>query len=147
MPRVAKVAPAGWAHVRSALQELAAEERRADPSHGSLAALARTHEMPPLTRDPVHHVHASPAPSAASTPRPASVARHRSFVKTIEKEASKRREAYDATRRHMLASTPSKTARRRIEADLKQAAAVAERETLATLAHAQTRHCSACWTE
>ena len=49
---------------------------------------------------------------------------------------SKRKEAYAKTRENMLKSTPSKSTRRRIERDLDRAEAAAERETLATFAHA-----------
>ena len=46
MPRrVAKVAPAGWTYVRSALADLAEEGRRQDLS-SSLAQLARTRQLP-----------------------------------------------------------------------------------------------------
>ena len=137
MPRrVAKVAPAGWTYVRSALADLAEEGRRQDLS-SSLAQLARTRRLPPLTAEPVHNpLEGSESDATPRAQGPGSVARHRAFVKTVEKEASKRKEAYARTRERMVQSTPSKSTRRRIERDLDRAEAAAERETLATLAHA-----------
>ena len=87
MPRrVAKVAPAGgWTYVRSALADLAEEGRRQDDLGSSLAQLARTRRLPPLTAEPVHNP--LDAEESDATPRaqgPGSVARHRAFVKTVE---------------------------------------------------------------
>ncbi len=136
MPRrVAKVAPAGWTYVRSALADLAEEGRRQDLG-SSLAQLARTRQLPPLTNAPVHNPLEEESDATPRPQGPGSVARHRAFVKTVEKEASKRKEAYAKTRERMVQSTPSKSTRRRIERDLDRAEAAAERETLATLAHA-----------
>ncbi|CAH0375486.1 unnamed protein product [Pelagomonas calceolata] len=136
MPRrVAKVAPSGWTYVRSALADLAEEGRRQDLS-SSLAQLARTRQLPPLTNAPVHNPLDEESDATPRAQGPGSVARHRAFVKTVEKEHSKRKEAYAKTRENVLKSTPSKSTRRRIERDLDRAEAAAERETLATLAHA-----------
>ena len=136
MPRrVAKVAPSGWTYVRSALADLAEEGRRQDLS-SSLAQLARTRQLPPLTNAPVHNPLDEESDATPRAQGPGSVARHRAFVKTVEKEHSKRKDAYAKTRQNMLKSTPSKSTRRRIERDLDRAEAAAERETLATLAHA-----------
>ena len=136
MPRrVAKVAPSGWTYVRSALADLAEEGRRQDLS-SSLAQLARTRQLPPLTNAPVHNPLDSESDATPRPQGPGSVERHRAFVKTVEKEHSRRKEAYARTRENMLKSTPKKSTRRRIERDLDRAEAAAERETLATLAHA-----------
>ena len=136
MPRrVAKVAPAGWTYVRSALADLAEEGRRQDLS-SSLAQLARTRQLPPLPTAPVHNPLDEESDATPRAQGPGSVARHRAFVKTVEKEHSKRKEAYARTRENMSKSTPKQSTRRRIERDLDRAEAAAERETLATLAHA-----------
>ena len=136
MPRrVAKVAPSGWTYVRSALADLAEEGRRQDLG-SSLAQLARTRQLPPLTNAPVHNPLDSESDATPRDQVPGSVERHRAFVKTVEKAMSKRKEAYAETRENMLKSTPKRSTRRRIERDLDRAEAAAERETLATLAHA-----------
>ena len=108
MPRrVAKVAPSGWTYVRSALADLAEEGRRQDLG-GSLAALARTRQLPPLTNAPVHNPLDSESDATPRAQGPDSVARHRAFVKTVEKEHSKRKEAYAKTRENTYISTPQK---------------------------------------
>jgi hypothetical protein len=89
-----------------------------------------------LTNAPVHNPLDTDEDATPRAQGPGSVARHRAFVKTVEKEHSKRKEAYAKTRENMLKSTPKKSTRRRIERDLDRAEAAAERETLATLAHA-----------
>ena len=125
MPRrVAKVAPSGWTYVRSALADLAEEGRRQDLS-SSLAQLARTRQLPPLTNAPVHNPLDSESDATPRPQGPGSVERHRAFVKTVEKEHSRRKEAYARTRENMLKSTPKKSTRRRIERDLDRAEAAA----------------------
>ena len=135
MPRrVAKVAPSGWTYVRSALADLAEEGRRQDL--GSSLAQRRAKAAAALNKRTVHNPLDSESDATPRDQVPGSVERHRAFVKTVEKAMSKRKEAYAETRENMLKSTPRRATRRRIERDLDRAEAAAERETLATLAHA-----------